>query len=75
MLNITLDHAINSILTSTSILEVNKIVDEIGKLTFTKLKDIKNNRFSAERLENAHGNSLMVKVLKCAEKRIKELKT
>lgn len=70
---ITLDNAINLIHSSNTINEINRILDEVGRLTYTKIKDIKNSLFTAIRLEKAGGNPFMIKVMAQAEKRKLEI--
>lgn len=66
-MSITLDNAVNLILGSRSVSEINRILDEVARLTYTKIKDIHNNLFSAERMQNAGGNPLMIKAMSVAE--------
>lgn len=70
---VTLDNALSLLMGSRTIREVNSILEEVGRLTYTKIKDIQNNIFSAERLRNAGCNPFMSKIMQVAEVRKQEI--
>lgn len=72
-IEVTLENAIELIRKSSNIREINRIASEVGQLTYTKIRDINYQLFSAERLEKAGANPFTVKVMNEAEKRIQEI--
>lgn len=72
-LRITFENASDLIKYSWDEKEIDQIVDEIGRLTYTKIKDIKNRMFTAIRLEKAGGNTFMIDIMRQSEQRKQEL--
>lgn len=67
------DGIVDLLKSSTTIQEINRILDEVASLTHTKIRDIQRNMFSAMRLAKAGGNPLMVTIMVLAEKRKSEI--
>lgn len=67
------DGIVDLLKSSTTIQEINRILDEVASLTHTKIRDIQRNMFSAMRLAKAGGNPLMVTIMELAEKRKSEI--
>lgn len=70
---LTVDHVMDLLKSSTTVQEINRLLDEVATLTHTKIRDIQRNMFTAMRLAKAGGNPLMVKVMELAEKRKEEI--
>lgn len=73
-IEVTLENAIDLIRNSSDTREINCMISEIGRLTYTKIRDINYQLFSAERLEKAGANPFITKFMGEAEKRIQEIK-
>lgn len=70
---INVDNIVNLLKSSTTVQEINRVLDEVASLTHTKIRDIQRNMFSAMRLAKAGGNPIMVKIMELAEKRKSEI--